>query len=98
MSRERIAALGIDLAFIWWYQDEVADLLARQSIPVVRLHASRAREVPAMMRLVATCLGTGAEPLAGPVERFERSARDAAPGMGASVYVEMYGPFKDHGP
>ena len=66
ISREQVLALRIDLAFVWWYQDDAAAMLDGLGVPVVRIRTGRAAEVPAMIRLVGDCLNrqTAAEPLA----------------------------------
>jgi len=101
VSREQVLALGIDLAFVWWYQDDAAAMLDGLAVPVVRIRTSRAAEVPAMIRLVAECLSRreSAEPLARRVEAF-LAATTSRDGPGASrprVYLELYGPFKTIG-
>ena len=108
ISREQVQAMKIDLAFVWWYQDDVADMLAGLGVPVVRIRSGRAAEVPAMIRLVGDCLGCqqAAQQLAQPVESFLRghaasttrpAEAEAAAGRKPRVYLELYSPFKTVG-
>lgn len=98
ISREQVIALGIDLAFIWWYQDDVAQTLEELGVPVIRIRSGRAAELPAMIRLVGEVVGdsAAAERLASIVSAYltrplERS--DSRP----QVYLELYGPYKTVG-
>jgi iron complex transport system substrate-binding protein len=99
ISREQLVALGIDLAFVWWFQDDAAAVLQDLAIPVVRIRSGRAPEVPDMIRLVGECLGSRdmAENLAEPIDRFlvQSSARSASDRR--RVFLEMYGPYKTLG-
>lgn len=100
ISREHVQALRIDLAFVWWYQDDAADMLAHLSVPVVRIRSGRATEVPAMIRLVGDCLGCSdaASRLAEPVASSVQSPPPASqPANRPSVYLELYSPFKTVG-
>jgi iron complex transport system substrate-binding protein len=101
ISREQVLALGIDLAFVWYYQDDAAAMLEELRVPVVRVRTGRAGEVPAMIRLVGDCLNrqTAAKPLAHRVEEFLAApAARAASGAGKPrVYLELYGPYKTVG-
>lgn len=98
ISREQVLARQIDLAFVWWFQDDVAHLLADLQVPVVKLRCGRAAEVPATIRLVGQCVAASnaAEALAQTVE--EKLARLAASATNAPrVYLELYSPFKTSG-
>jgi iron complex transport system substrate-binding protein len=97
VSRESVAALQIDLAFIWWYQDDAAAMLRDLSIPAVRIRSGRAAELPATIRLVGECLGQqeAAEQLARPVELCVTQATTQPAGL--RVYLELYGPYKTVG-
>jgi iron complex transport system substrate-binding protein len=97
LSREAVSSLRIDLAFIWWYQDDAAALLTDLAIPVVRLRSGRASELPATIRLIGACLnapGT-AEPLASKVGTFLGNATRSA--SAPQVFLELNGPFKTMG-
>jgi iron complex transport system substrate-binding protein len=98
ISREQVLALRIDLAFVWWYQDDAAAMLNGLGVPVVRVRTGRATEVPAMIRLVGDCLNRTAvaEPLARHVEEFLVEATHPA-ATRPRVYLELYGPFKTVG-
>lgn len=97
VSRESVAALQIDLAFIWWYQDDAAAMLRDLSIPVVRIRSGRAVELPATIRLVGECMEQqeAAEQLARPVELCVTQATTRPAGL--RVYLELYGPYKTVG-
>ncbi|MFH1884642.1 MAG: ABC transporter substrate-binding protein [Planctomycetota bacterium] len=99
ISREQVIALGIDLAFIWWYQDDAADLLERLSVSAVRIRSGRMTEVPAMIRLVGKCLNRSqtAENLAEEVAGYIRSATSRPVFSRTRVYLELYGPLKTVG-
>ncbi len=101
ISREAVLALGIDLAFVWWYQDDAAAMLKGLSVPVVRVRTDRAAEIPPMIRLVGECLNRrkAAEPLARGVEEFlDRAASGLPlPAGRPRVYLELYGPFRTVG-
>jgi iron complex transport system substrate-binding protein len=98
-SREQVAAQGFDLAFVWWYQDDIAALLADMKIPVVRIRSGRASELPATIRLIGACVNrrTAAERAATRVEVY--LSRRAPPDAGPSprVFLELYGPLKTVG-
>jgi len=99
VSRERVAALKIDLAFVWWYQNDAAAMLTDLSIPVVRIRSERATELPPMIRLIGDCLDRReeAEGLARGMKAFV-SRPATRPGSAARrVYLELYGPFKTAG-
>jgi iron complex transport system substrate-binding protein len=100
ISREQVLALKIDLAFVWWYQDDAAALLDGLGVPVVRIRTGRAAEVPAMIRLVGECMDCRgqAEISAGEVERFLRQTATApAQADRPAVYLELYSQFKTVG-
>jgi iron complex transport system substrate-binding protein len=98
VSREQVLARRIDFAFVWWFQDDVAQLLAELRVPAVRLRCGRAAEVPNTIRLVGECLAVthAAEALAQGVA--EKLARLRSPHPHAPrVYFELYSPFKTSG-
>ena len=98
ISSEEVMARQIDLAFIWWYQDDVACQLAGLGVPVVRLRSGRAAEVPGMIRLIGDCLSNreAADRIAKPVEAFLQAPRET-PVSKPRVYLELYAPFKTSG-
>ncbi len=97
VSREMIAALGVDLALVWWYQDDAAGMLEDLGVPVVRIRAGRAADLPDMIRLVGDCIGcrVEAEKSVAGVKAF--LAKPQAAAAGARVFLEMYGPLKTAG-
>jgi iron complex transport system substrate-binding protein len=98
LSREQILARDIDLALIWWYQDEVAHLLADLGVPFVRIRCQRAAELPATLRLIGECLDVrpAAEALAVSLE--PHLVRSGSPeSTSPRVYLELYSPFKTAG-
>jgi iron complex transport system substrate-binding protein len=99
ISRERVAALKIDLAFIWWYQDDAAAMLTDLSIPVVRIRSTRVSELPATIRLIGDCLDRrdAADGLAGRIEACTNRPTTRPGSGGTRVFLELYGPFKTVG-
>lgn len=99
ISREEVIALGIDLAFVWWYQHDAAEMLEQLSVPVVRIRSARAGEVPGMIRLVGRCLGLSkaAGHLADDVATGLAEASVGGLSARPRVYLELYGPFKTAG-
>ena len=97
ISREKVVELGVDLAFVWWYQDDAAATLEDLGVPVVRIRSVRADELPGEIRLVGQCLGCpeAAERSAKRVSEFLARAKPAK--SGNRVYIEMYGPLKTVG-
>jgi iron complex transport system substrate-binding protein len=99
LSREAVVALHIDLAFIWWYQDDAAAMLEDLAIPAVRIRSGRAAELPATIRLIGQCVNApdAAATLATKVETF-LSRSPATPTANApQVFLELNGPFKTMG-
>ena len=101
ISQEQILSLDVDLAFIWWYQDDAASLLEELSVPTTRIRNGRAKEVPQMIRLVGKCLNRSifADNLAADVDEYVRTAavENASHLKKQRVYLELYGPFKTVG-
>lgn len=99
ISREQVIALGIDLAFIWWYQDDAATLLEGLSIPAVRIRSGRMTEVTAMIRLLGKCLGHSqiAESLAREVAEYIHRADSRPVASKTRVYLELYSPLRTVG-
>ena len=91
--------MKIDLAFVWWYQDDAASALAGLGVPVVRMRSGRATEVPGMIRLVGECLGRqdAAAVLGGPVDQFLASPATRSTARRPRVFLELYGPYKTVG-
>jgi iron complex transport system substrate-binding protein len=98
ISQEAVLSRRIDLAFIWWYQDDAAAMLEKLSVPVVRIRSARATEVPAMIRLVGECVDCRdpAEQEAARVAQFLKEA-SASAAVRPRVYLEMYGAYKTVG-
>jgi iron complex transport system substrate-binding protein len=99
VSRESVMAMKIDLAFIWWYQDDVAATLHDLSIPVVRIRSGRASELPATIRLVGQCVNApdSAETLATKIETFLARSAATLTANSPQVFLELNGPFKTMG-
>lgn len=99
LAREQVLARGLDLAFVWWYQDDAAKLLAECGVPVVRIRSGRADEIPEMLRLVARCFDrpNAADKLAAGVRTEFHRADTNNIAIRPAVYLEMYGPFKTVG-
>ena len=98
LSREEVLARRFDLAFIWWYQDDAAKLLQDAGVPVVRLRAGRAVELPATVRLIGQHTGheTAADKLADELAAFLQSQTNR-PAHPPRVYLELYGAYKTVG-
>jgi len=99
LSREAVLSLHIDLAFIWWYQDDAAALLDNLAIPAVRIHSGRATELPATIRLIGECLEVkdAAESLAARLDAFLASVPAKPAANAKRVFLELNGPFKTVG-
>lgn len=99
ISREQVLGLGIDLAFVWWYQDDVASTLDDLSVPVVRIRSSRAADVPGMVRFIGRCLGraAAADDLAREVDAYLLEAPVGRETSRPCVYLELYGPYRTLG-
>lgn len=99
LSREAVSSLHIDLAFVWWYQDDAAAMLQDLSIPVIRIRSGRAAELPGTIRLVGECLNTreAAESLGSNVETFLRQTATPQSAGAPRVFLELNGPFKTMG-
>ncbi len=99
IAREQVLARGIDLAFVWWFQEDAARLLTDLRVPVVRLRCGRASEVPDTIRLVGHCVGAtnAAETLARSVTEKLTRLTPARTNGGPRVYLELYSPFKTSG-
>ena len=98
LAREEVLVRHIDLAFIWWYQDDAATLLEELAVPVVRIRAGRAAELPATVRLIGQRVGRAepADRLAAELAAFLQSHTNA-PANPPRVYLELYGAYKTVG-
>jgi len=98
LSREEIIARRFDLAFVWWYQDDAAKLLGELNVPVVRVRAGRAVELPASVRLIGQHAGhaAAANTLADDLSAFLQS-QSHRPAHPPRVYLELYGAYKTVG-
>ena len=98
MSKEQVLSLNIDLAIIWWYQDDVAHLLQDLSVPVVRIRSGRSDELSGMIRLIGDCVNKAeianhlASKLVSKLEQLDEKSSTAP-----SVYLELYGAYKTVG-
>ena len=98
VSREQAAALGVDLAFVWWYQDDAAAMFDDLAVPVVRVRSGRAAELPGMIRLIGDCVDCreAAERAAAQAETFLAQPAPQAENA-RRVFLELYGPLKTVG-
>jgi len=98
LSREEVVARRFDLAFIWWYQDDAAKLLDELAVPVVRIRANRAADLPATVRLIGQRVGRedSGNRLADELAAFLHSQTNA-PANPPRVYLELYGANKTVG-
>ena len=99
VSREQAAALRVDLAFVWWYQDDVAAMLEDLAVPVVRIRSGRAAELPAMIRLIGDCVDCreAADRAAAQMESFLAKSPPRPAEHAPRVFLELYGPLKTVG-
>lgn len=99
LAREQVLARQIDLAFVWWFQEDAVKLLEDLRVPVVKMRCGRAAEVPATIRLVGQCLGAAnaADALARKVTEQLARLAPAGTNCGPGVYLELYSPFKTSG-
>lgn len=99
LSREQVLAMGIDLALVWWFQDDAAKLLNDLSVPVVRLRSGCMHELPEMIRLVGRCVNRAeaanglAQNLTVPLRPLTNAPAPSPP----RVYLELYGAYKTVG-
>lgn len=108
ISREQVVALQIDLAIIWWYQDDAAAMLETLNVPVIRLQSARAAQIPAIIQLIGqiTDCSSEAEMLSQQLETF-LAAQPTTPANDIThaavdpnqtkVFLELYGPYKTAG-
>jgi len=99
ISREQIQSLKVDMAFIWWFQDDAAHLLDDISVPVVRIRTGRAGELSETIRLVGECINfqNDADHMAQSlVEWVAKNAPTPATNC-PRVYIEFYAPLKTIG-
>ena len=94
-----MAALRVDLAFVWWYQDDVAAMLEDLAVPVVRIRSGRAAELPAMIRLIGDCVDCreAADRAAAQAESFLAKSPPRPAQNAKRVFLELYGPLKTVG-
>ena len=91
-------AIRVDLAFVWWYQDDAAAMLEEMAVPVVRIRSGRAAELPAMIRLIGDCVDCGRRPTGRGASKFvSRQVVDATGTAAKRVFLELYGPLKTVG-
>lgn len=91
LSREEVLARRVDLAFIWWYQDDAAKLLGELSVPTVRIHAVHAADLPATVRIIGRSIARepAANRLAEDLAAFLRRQTNSA-AFRPGVYLELY--------
>ena len=99
ISRENVIAAGIDLAFVWWYQDEMAEQLANLNIPVVRIKLNGAKDIPLLLRLVGRCVSRkeSGEKMAVEIEHYLSQTTNNQTLPRPVVYWELYTPFRTAG-
>ncbi len=99
LSIEKILELKVDIAFIWWYQDDVAAMLDKYSIPVVRLKSCRLNNYSQTIMLIGQCLK--AEKAANAVIRDFNKQMAKLPKAKKHntkrIYLELYSPYKTAG-
>ncbi len=99
VSREQVAALRADLAFVWWYQDDAAAMFEDLAVPVVRIRSGRAAELAGMIRLIGDCVDCqkAADRAATEAESFHAKSTPPPARNTKRVFLELYGPLKTVG-
>jgi iron complex transport system substrate-binding protein len=99
LAREEVLARRVDLAFIWWYQDDAARLLDGLSVPVERIRCARATDLPDTVRLIGRRVGRekAARRLADNLASFLKTHATPSAGPAPRVYLELYAPFRTVG-
>jgi iron complex transport system substrate-binding protein len=99
ISRENVITAGIDLAFIWWYQDEMAEQLANLNIPVVRIKLNNAKDIPRLLRMAGECVNQreSGERMAVGIEQYLSQTANNQTLIRPIVYWELYTPFRTAG-
>ncbi len=99
LSIEKIIALKIDLAFVWWYQESAADLLQNHGIPVVRLTSCRLANYVDVVEFIADCFNAGQA--ASAINHAYLQQLDGLSLVNKAerpkVYIELYSPYKTVG-
>jgi len=95
---EKVLALGVDCAFVWWYQGELADILSKHKIPVVRIGNLRAAELPRLIDLIAGILDERdrGDSLSAEIKTCLRNG-SSVNSRGPSVFVELYTEYRTCG-
>ncbi|MFZ4695929.1 MAG: ABC transporter substrate-binding protein [Verrucomicrobiia bacterium] len=99
LAREEVLARRVDLAFIWWYQDDAARLLEDLSVPVERICCARATDLPDTVRLIGRRVGRekAARRLADDLAAFLKEHATPSARPAPRVYLELYAPFRTVG-
>ena len=98
IPREKVVELGVDLAFVWWYQDDAAATLEDLGVPVVRIRSVRAAELPGMKSgSSATALAAARPPNRSATRVREFLARAKPAKSGNRVFIETVRPAEDRG-
>ncbi len=103
VSKETIAALRPNLAFVWYYQNDVAAMFEELGVPTIRIRVARVAELPDTLRLIGESLDCRdqANRAAERIQKFLDSHKATSAVAGAPikprVFLEMYGPFKTMG-
>lgn len=99
ISREQILALKVDLAFVWWFQDDAAHLLEDLAVPVVRIRTGHAGELSETIRLIGECVNCrdDAARLAQSLDEWVVKNAPTPTSNCPRVYIELYGPLKTIG-
>lgn len=96
ISREQVIARGIDLAFIWWFQEDAAAVLEELAIPCVRISDVRLGQINRLIECIGECMGCREE-TSRLVASLPSLTSRPADELTVSTYLEMYGPFKTVG-
>ena len=99
ISKEEVLARKVDLAFVWWYQDDAAKLLRELRVPVERIRCGRAGELPATVRTIGRRVGREVEAnrLADQLTVFLRDCPTTPAPDAPRVYLELYSPSRTMG-
>lgn len=100
ISREKIMQIEPDLAFIWWYQEDLGHMLGQLGVPVVKVKSVRLCSLSELYSLVGDALGVSGKScaLCAEIEILLKERRNkAADTARPVVYLELYSRYRTCG-